>query len=871
MVEKIGKIGLLEKISLHLPPSRHVFRFNLFNFSACGVRPFLTVPVKDQLKLLLARLGASDRAGRGGGSGSGVREFLDGSRLVAMLIFVTTVAVIALISFLGFSTASLPVLPGQLAGVRVIASAPFSYESAEQTRLAKEQARERVPRVFRLENAPLEKFEAALAVLLPGLDQFEQAHPPGAVPLLGTRENALGTLAETFNARTGARATAGEIAALLAAGDAKARAALARTALAALHQIAADGVQPNAPASAPPGSVNAFMLARPDGTMAARPVQSLADALTFLRVSLASAGVPAAQLQEVFGFFSRGVTANVVFDAAATLARTQAAVAALRPVTVIVARGETILEAGERVTAAQVEMLAAHRDHLRASGDAEMHDTLQIFYRVLLVLAMVMAGAIFIRLEDRATLNSNVRLALLALVVVGNLALVRLSYTLTSLPFFANDPDSASLLPYLAPTAIAPIVIAVLIDAGSASFMALLISIFTGVVYGNRLDLLVLTFLGSMVAIYGCRHTSRRGGVLRASAFGGLTVAGFALLLGVADQLQPLTVVKHMGTGLGTGLLTGVIVVGLLPVFEGLFKRTTDITFLELTDYNHPLLRLMQLEAPGTYHHSLMVAQLAEHAAATIGANPLLARVCALYHDIGKTGHPEFFAENQRPGLNPHDMLPPGRSAEIILAHVEDGVTLAHQHKLPRSIVDVIRQHHGTTLVRYFYQRAVAQSRAPFPCPPHGTGKSGKENGAGNGTPTAGDSASTPATFSRPPSATPVETTGFRYPGPRPRTKESAIIHLADGVEAAARSLREVTPDRLVELRARIVHERVDEHQLDEAPLTFAELGSIKESFARTLRNMTHTRVEYPAATGTAAANETGDRRPEAESSSAAP
>ncbi|MEI6861230.1 MAG: HDIG domain-containing metalloprotein [Verrucomicrobiota bacterium] len=803
--------------------------------------------LRQQLKLLLARLNASDRAGRGG-TGSGVREFLDGSRLVAVLIFVTTVAAIALISFLGVSTAGLPVLPGQLAGVRVVASAPFSYESAEQTRLAQEQARERVPRVFRLENAPLEKFEAALAALLPGLDQFEQTHPPGTVALLGTRDVALGMLADAFNARADVRATAGEIAALLAVGDAKARAGLAHTALAALRQIAADGVQPNASARPPSDGVNAFLLARPDGTMAARPVQSLADALTFLRVSLASAGVPPGQLQEVFGFFSRGVTANVVFDTAATQSRMQAAVAALRPVTVSVERGDTILEAGDRVTAAQVEMLAAHRDHLRASGDAEMHDTLQIFYRVLLVLAMVMAGAIFIRLEDRATLNSNVRLALLALVVVGNLVLVRLSYALTNLPFFANDPDSASLLPYLAPTAIAPIVIAVLIDAGSASFMALLISIFTGVVYGNRLDLLVLTFLGSMVAIYGCRHTSRRGGVLRASAFGGLTVAGFALLLGVADQLQPLTVVKHMGTGLGTGLLTGVIVVGLLPVFEGLFKRTTDITFLELTDYNHPLLRLMQLEAPGTYHHSLMVAQLAEHAAAAIGANPLLARVCALYHDIGKTGRPEFFVENLRAGLNPHDSLPPARSAEIILAHVEDGVRLAHQHKLPRAIVDVIRQHHGTTLVRYFYQRAVALSRVPFPPTEQVAGKDNKENAIGQTEAGAMAAISGPSASTQRPAPGAVDTTVFRYPGPRPRTKESAIIHLADGVEAAARSLREVTPDRLAELIARIVRDRVDEHQLDEAPLTFAELGQIKESFARTLHNMTHTRVEYPAA-----------------------
>ncbi len=762
--------------------------------------------LRRQLQQLLARLGLRPAEGSAGAQG-----LLDTSRLVALLIFTGTVVAIVLISFVGVSTASLPVLPGQLASVRVVASMPFSYVSKEQTAVAREQVRERVPRVYRLENAPLFAFEAAVTALLPDLEKFEQSHPPGASPLLGSRDADLAALADVFNARAGVHATAGELAALLAAGDAKARAALTRTGLTALRQIYADGVQPNVSVGVTPGGVTVFELARPDGSPPTpRPVKTMADALTFLRVSLASESGPATAAQAVFGFFSRGVTANVLFDAAATKAREATALAALKPATVNVAAGQTIIEPGTRVTEAQTEMLAEHRRHLLAHGETEFHNTLDVFYRVLLVLAMVMAGSIFIRLEDRATLQSNGRLALLALVVVVNLVLVRLSYALTSLPFFADDPNSASLLPYLAPTAIAPLLIAILIDAGTASLMALLISIFTSVIYGHRLELLVLTFLGSMVAIHGGRHTRRRAGILRASAFGGLTVALFALFLGVVDQLEPLTVLKHMGTGLGTGLLSGVIVVGLLPVLEALFKRTTDITLLELTDYNHPLLRLMQLEAPGTYHHSLMVAQLAEHAAAGIGANPLLARVCALYHDIGKTSRPEFFGENQRAGANAHDSLPPARSAEIIRAHVEDGVALARKHKLPRAVVDVIREHHGTTLVRYFYQRAVEQSLAPFP--------------------------RTPA----PDDAT------YRYDGPRPRSKESAVIHLADGVEAAARSLREVTPEKLAALIARLVRERIDEAQLDESPLTLAELGQVRECFARTLLNMTHTRVEYP-------------------------
>jgi putative nucleotidyltransferase with HDIG domain len=468
-----------------------------------------------------------------------------------------------------------------------------------------------------------------------------------------------------------------------------------------------------------------------------------------------------------------------------------------------------------------------------AHGDTELHEGLALFGRVLLVLAMVLASLIYIRLEDPETLRSNVRCGLLALVVIGNLALIRANYSLGGAEFFLRDTAWASTLPYVAPTALAPLIVAILIDAGSGIFMALFISIFTGVIYGNRLDLLVLTFLASLVAIFIARDAARRGRVVRAAGAGGLTVAAFAALIGIADQTPFETIVRQMTAGLGCGLITGVLVVGLLPVLESLFKRTTDITFLELTDYNHPLLRRMQMEAPGTYHHSLVVAQLAENACNAIGAHPLLARVCALFHDIGKVNHPSFFGENVRDRTSPHDGVTPAESARVIKQHVADGVELAHKHRLPRAVLDVIQQHHGTTLVRYFYERAVAQSRAPFAPKNPGTDPTAK-----------GRSGLRPD----PLKATPlVPDTEFRYDGPRPQFKESAVISLADGVEAASRSLRTVTPDSLRELIDRIVGERIAEHQLDEAPLTFEEIAKIKSSFQFTLLNMLHARVAYPA------------------------
>jgi putative nucleotidyltransferase with HDIG domain len=773
---------------------------------------------RDTFNLLLGRARLR-RKGRCRPAHSATREFLDRSRVVAALIFVVTVVSIVIVSSVGMTTLNLPVQLNQVATVRVVSSASFSYESAERTRIAREELLNRVPPVYRLEDGALVQFETAARALLAQFAAYENQHPPSSTPA-EVRHSALAAITESFNAHGPYRASIDDLDAVLSAGDTKTRAALFENGFAALRDLYADGVQDGSLSTSGSNSVTIFQIARPDGNIAQRPVQSMEDALTFLRVNLAAEGVPRRSALALFRLFRNGLTPNIVFDAEATQRREEQAVSQVKPVIVNVIRGQTIIDAGQRVTPGQYEMLLAHRKYLREHTDAKLDESLTLFGRVLLVLAMVVASLIYIRIEDPETLRSNVRLGLLALVVILNLTLVRAIYTLGGAEFFVRDGSWASTLPYVAPTALAPLIVAILIDAGSAIFMALLISIFTGVIYGNRLDLLVLTFLASLVAIYFGRDARQRGRVVRAAGAGGLTVAAFAFLIGIADQTPLDTLVRQMAAGLIAGLLTGVAVVGLLPVLEALFKRTTDITLLELTDYNHPLLRRMQLEAPGTYHHSLIVAQLSENAANAIGANPLLARVCALFHDIGKTAHPGYFTENQRDRANPHDQTPPEESARIIKQHVADGVEAALRHRLPLAVVDVIQQHHGTSLVKYFYQRALAQARAPFP---------------GAEAPTVSEAA-------------------FRYDGPRPLFKESAIISLADGIEAASRSLRQATDRQLAELISRIVDERISDGQLDEAPLTFVEIARIKNSFQFTLLNMLHGRVAYPASDAAEAA-----------------
>jgi putative nucleotidyltransferase with HDIG domain len=767
--------------------------------------------VRNQLKLLVGGLSA-----RGGDPasepGSGFRDFLDRSRLVAGLIFVVTVAAIVIVSSAGMRVLDLPVLPNQIAPVRIVAGMPFTYVSASRTQAERQQRLSRLPPIYKLDMQPREQFEAAARDLLAKLAAFETAHPNPS-EMFFDRRRALSALADDFNSRGPYETNADDLGSLLTAGDAPTRATLFENGFAALRQIYSEGVHDVAQAGGSPDAVVMYEIERPSGGTASRSVQSMEDSLAFLRVSLAAEGVPAPAAHALFRLFRSGVQSNLVFDRAAAAAREAEVSSKQKPVMVSVPPGKTIVDAGDRVTDDQYEMATAYRRAVLEGGAADLDDGLELFGRVLLVLAMVLASILYVRLEDPETLASNVRLGLLALVVIFNLALVRGVYSVGGAELFLRDSTWTSALPYVAPTALAPLIVAILIDAGSAIFMALLISIFTGVIYGNRLDLLVLTFLASMVAIFGCRDARRRGRVVRAAGMGGLTVAAFAALIGIAQQTPYETMGWQMGAGLLTGLLTGIAVVGLLPVLESLFKRTTDITLLELTDYNHPLLRRMQLEAPGTYHHSLVVAQLSENACNAIGANPLLARACALFHDIGKATNPAYFTENQRDGGNPHAEKDPAASAAIIRQHVVDGVELAKRHNLPRAVTDVIRQHHGTTLVRFFYNRALALSQSPFP---------GVE----------------------PP---PVPETPFRYEGPKPQFKESAVVSLADGVEAVTRSVRTITAEKLGALIERMIAERVADGQLDEAPLTFEDLAKIKNSFTFTLLNMLHSRVAYSA------------------------
>jgi putative nucleotidyltransferase with HDIG domain len=476
---------------------------------------------------------------------------------------------------------------------------------------------------------------------------------------------------------------------------------------------------------------------------------------------------------------------------------------------VSVSEGDVILRKGDEVTEDAMEK---YKRFIDLSADERG----LLARRILLTCTTFLCSLLYISLVLPNFWRSGAKTGIVATAVLGNLLLSRGVIELGGTDLFGGNPLLVGMLPYLLPVAFSSMVVMITVGPKMGAVAALMTSTFHAAMQDTGVESLVISLGASLMGAFFCRDVRLRGSALKAGTMAGLVAAVFAIAIGLIAGSTLTSIFNHGVAALLTGLVTGGLVLGALPVFERIFKVATDVTLFELTDYNHPLLRRMQVEAPGSYHHSLMVANLAENAAAAVGASPLLCRACSLFHDIGKMKQPEYFTENQTALANPHSRRNPAMSALIIKSHVKEGVEMAREHGLPKVVRDVIRQHHGTTLVKYFYHEAkkqVRQERLPL-----GEGADLDE---------------------------PDEST-YRYDGPKPRFRESAIIFFADSVEAAARSLRKVTTHSVEELLEAIFVDRLEDGQLDECPLTLEEIAAIKSSFISTILNMLHSRIEYP-------------------------
>jgi putative nucleotidyltransferase with HDIG domain len=347
----------------------------------------------------------------------------------------------------------------------------------------------------------------------------------------------------------------------------------------------------------------------------------------------------------------------------------------------------------------------------------------------------------------------------------------------------------------------------VLIDLGTALVSTVFLSILIGVVTGFDFSVFIVGLAVGMVSAYSARTIRRRYDFYRPALYGGLIYILAIVLLEALRYTETEQIFIAAAYGLTSAVGGALLAVGVLPVFESLFGFTTDLTLLELSNLNHPLLKRLSLEAPGTYHHSIVIGNLAEAAAEAIDANPLLARVGAYFHDIGKMEKPEYFIENLRHMKSKHDKLSPSMSALIVERHVKGGKELALEHNLPDAVIDFIEQHHGTTTMSFFLHKAQQQAHDE-----------------------------------------PVHEEEYRYPGPKPQTRETAILMLADSTEAVARTLDDPKPGRLRSVIRKVIADKFLDGQLEECSLTLRDMHKIEEAFLKILLGVFHQRIDYPSA-----------------------
>lgn len=426
--------------------------------------------------------------------------------------------------------------------------------------------------------------------------------------------------------------------------------------------------------------------------------------------------------------------------------------------------------------------------------------------------------------HERVALREQIADNSILLLVLGTM-LMHIALIVLMLDMSAGLSWGKTLKAVVLPHAFGPLVLSVILGRRIGLFAAIYATLF-GVLVCVSVSAPTYLATSALIGFTGVlltKRVRRRNRLFMAGLYVGLVAMAFSLLLHeAAGVIMDEKVGRMVGLPLIIGIVTGMVVGGLLPVLESVFGVTTDVTWLELGDLNHPLMRRLSIEAPGTYHHSLVVANLSEAAAETIGAGANMCRVCSYFHDIGKLSKPEYFIENMDPAANPHEDLTPRMSALVIIAHVKDGVDLAIKHNLNSRIIDVIEQHHGTSLAYYFYRQALDQ-------------KTEQERLVKLGKVKEDD-------------VQQVSEETFRYPGPRPQFKESAIISLADAVESASRTLEKPNASRIETMIGEIVQARMADGQLDECDLTIAELAKIKASFGKTLLSMMHGRIKYQKA-----------------------
>ncbi|MCP5469453.1 MAG: HDIG domain-containing protein [Chlamydiales bacterium] len=465
--------------------------------------------------------------------------------------------------------------------------------------------------------------------------------------------------------------------------------------------------------------------------------------------------------------------------------------------------GERLIDQGEKATTRHITMLQAMKERLR--DEHNIFSPITISGTILIVFLILTVGVVYLKTSNPEVIGSNQKLALMVTIFTLTILFAK------SVEFFLvrDSGQFFNLVRFPLFVPFAAILLSSLLHTRIAAFGTIfLVVIFAMGLAVETVPFIVINVLTATLVIFTNRKVRRRKEIFAVCAKAWLCAFLIAFSFNLYDNtILSFTVIGDLVSTFVFMLFTSVLVVGLIPVLESLFHIMTDITLMEFLDPSNELLRRLTIEAPGTYQHSVVVGNLAEAAATSIGANGLFCRVATQYHDIGKLANPQYFTENQMGGMDMHQLLTPLESAQVIITHVSEGVALARKVGLPEKFIDVIKEHHGTTLVYYFYHKQLEMM--------------GGDKGR-------------------------VDQSDFRYSGPKPRTKESTIIMIADTLEAASRCLDSYTEETVSELIDGLIAQKVEDGQFDDSLLTFEELGIVKSVLLKTLLAASHPRVKYP-------------------------
>ncbi|MDR0693563.1 MAG: HDIG domain-containing protein [Puniceicoccales bacterium] len=736
-------------------------------------------------------------------------------KTIGVLTFLLFSFGFALVSFFGNNCLRIQFVPGSVSKSRVVADVAFEYESKIKTEKLYEQKRHQADNVFYIDKRCYDDFVEVLKLLEEQIENFNYEHT-----LTKSGRNDIREFINEFVSSNVIKLEWHDIAILISSLTPIDRAQAFQECISLLREIARDGVlsgEISASLKQFPMSYSGIKL-KSDKR---RNLRTLEQALHYVRMHLMSMDVDQEVANIFFNIIKQGVKPNLVFDAEESKARLEMIRKSIRPVRVKVRHGDLILEGDTVINDEIHEALVAYQKALKQSnyvGCGFYRD----FYTKMLqgMIALYVAMVLLRILRKNKTFNLKTLVGC-GILTMAQLLFLRIFLQIGNHEVFLKHFTLLNCIPFCLPILWASGITILLYGFSGSVIVAFFVSLYYTLMIAKSIHFFLMLLTSHFIFLAFLKNINFRIKIIWAGILSGVITATLML----AEHIFPMTINRLILFQSGASMImctgSGLLTVMLFPIFERLFSVYSNVTLFELMDYNNQILKNLQITAPGTYNHSLIVSNIAEQVAINSNANSVLCKTGALFHDIGKMVKAAYFIENQNNQINLHDQQTPYLSTLIVKNHVKDGVALAKQYKLPSPIIDIIQQHHGTTLIYYFYEKAKHDLLL----------SADTEN--------MSDEEINMLITNK------LDVSVFRYNGPRPRTKENLIVMLSDSIEAGSRSLKRITHQSIEDLVNMVFDIKLNDHQLDECPITFDEIRELRKIFASIMLSMMHSRISY--------------------------